>query len=151
MDSKLLTGTVSIYKSDRPNKVWREGMYMNGQLEGKWLEYHANGKLSRSQKFNFGLPDATSRYWYKNGKKRALYNLKEGKQHGDQWEWALGGWLADYKKYYFGKLLIHKIWRSKDQIYSAYTIRDRRFLGKGGEKLCRKVTPGEGKKNALVE
>ena len=149
--NELLNGHFIIYKSDRPGIAWRKGSYLQGLLDGQWVEYYEDGTISRVQEYKMGIPHLHSRYWYANGKKRAYYSLVNGHQHGDQWEWAPGGWLADYKKYEHGKLLIHKIWRNNKQIYANYTIRDKSFVGKGGEKLCRKVTAGDGTNNVLVE
>lgn len=149
--NELLDGNFIVYKSDRPGIAWRKGRYQQGVLDGQWIEYYEDGTISRVQEYKMGIAHLHSRYWFANGKKRAYYSIVDGHQHGDQWEWAPEGWLADYKKYEHGKLLIHKIWRNNKQVYANYTIRDKSFVGKGGEKLCRKVTAGKGKENVLVE
>lgn len=125
--------------------------FQQGQLNGEQKKFSEQGLIIELENYALGVKDKVQRAWHANGNKRYLKNFTDGHQHGDQWEWASGGWLADYKKYKHGKLLIHKIWRNNKQIYANYTIRDKSFVGKGGEKLCRKVTAGNGTENVLVE
>ena len=82
-------------------EVWKK-LYVNGVLSKKWdyeYEYHENGQLMSSKRFNKSVNDGQFTTWYENGEKRSEGNWDDGKKVGKWYSWHSNGQVESEGSY----------------------------------------------------
>lgn len=102
---------------DEKGRLRREGSYLMGKKEGKWLEYFTDGKRVSDVAYHNDKLDGAARYYYDNGTPKSESHYSGGKRNGRYITWYESGktkeegWYAmgerdsTWKKYdYTGRL-----------------------------------------------
>ena len=74
-------------------EVWKR-LYVDGILSKEWdyeYEYHGNGQLMSSKRFNKSINDGQFTTWYESGEKRSEDNWENGKKVGKWFSWHSNG------------------------------------------------------------
>ncbi len=64
------------------NDHTEEGEYQDGERNGTWTWYHANGKKSFEGEFQAGIPVGKHRYWYESGQLNQVGSYEGGEMNG---------------------------------------------------------------------
>ncbi len=87
-----------------PENTMYRGLWMDGtEGEGKWKDWHENGKLSEQCFYKNGKKEGECKTWWANGKISYHYFRKNGKIDGEFKEWDTSGNLTSSKIYKDGR------------------------------------------------
>ena len=67
-------------KKDSENKVHAD--FVDGQIDGVYLEYYSNGKSKTSIQYSKGKPDGDAKFYYDSGNIKIEGAYKDGLKHG---------------------------------------------------------------------
>ena len=74
-------------------EVWKK-LYTDGLLSKEWnyeYEYHGNGEIMSSKRYNNGVNDGQFTTWYEDGQKRSEGHWEDGKKVGKWFSWHSNG------------------------------------------------------------
>ena len=99
-------------------KVSIEGSYREGLKNGTWHTYDNSGRITYIQNYVAGLPDGHFRayHWFTDVVSREG-NYKQGKKHGVFREYTIDGELFKEEKYHMGVLVDSKQFLQDDEVY----------------------------------
>jgi hypothetical protein len=105
---------------------WLDGIlvgskfYVDGKLNGDYMEWHANGKLKTKTFFRCGQTEGKTQNWYDDGKPRMEWTSRDGKLDGEVKQWDENGIVMLYEYYVTGKLADPKFsWEKKYAMINA--------------------------------
>ena len=78
------------------------------EKEGKWTQWHENGKVSIESNWKDGKKDGKWTEWHENGKLESEYTMKEDEISGLSKEWHENGQLEHERKYKYGEEIIRQ-------------------------------------------
>jgi hypothetical protein len=73
---------VEWYPEITPSQKKREGSYVHGKLDGKWLAYFPDGKLEREESYQAGTLEGHAVEYYPSGVKKEEGTLEHGVRVG---------------------------------------------------------------------
>jgi hypothetical protein len=111
----------------KDQKIFKVGLYENGSLNGSETMWHTNGKISQQTAFRFGI------------------------RQGSYREWSETGLLLRESEYEKGIEISQKAWRESGELYANYKLRNGRYFGLKGGRLCQMAPTRELRKISLDE
>ena len=115
--------------------------YLNGNENGEWRKYYAEGKLREKRSFLNGQKTGAYLVWWPNGKQQQIYNFANDVYEGICREWTEDGILIKEMSYSKGyEIGGQKAWWDNGKIKSNYIIKDGRRYGLLGTKNCINVS-----------
>lgn len=78
---------------DESGELWYEGGIVNGQKDGKGIEYHENGEILFEGEFSEGFPNGKVTMYHDNGMKKFTGYMEDGVKEGDGMEFDVDGYL----------------------------------------------------------
>jgi len=117
--------------------------YKEGLLHGEEIETYENGQVSAIRFYEEGKHVGVHRGWYPDGVERFRFEYKNGRKHGEFWDWTPKGNIYSYTKFNNDFLIGKKVWREDGQIYINLIADGNKIRGLKGSKLCRQVRSDE--------
>ncbi|MCB9261552.1 MAG: hypothetical protein H6607_04190 [Flavobacteriales bacterium] len=96
-------GVVKVYYS-QGGGIYAERTYENGELTGKYTEYHRNGEKSVETILEKGDPNGEVSYYGYGGRKLSSEYFENGERNGESKVWNTEGILTRETKYVDGKV-----------------------------------------------
>lgn len=76
-------GLKEVYYDSSDRHTLRErASYKNGQVEGEFAEYYANGRLKETGEIREGKREGEYKKYYENGRLKSIWRFREGELHG---------------------------------------------------------------------
>ena len=98
---------------DKTQRIAAKQTFVNGKIDGEFVEYFDNGQMRRTGKYVNFRPDGEWVSYQPTGAKLMLERYKDGKQHGYQIAYDDAGKFANRVYYYYGKRLEGKALEEK--------------------------------------
>jgi len=73
----------------------KEGSYLNGELDGKWVHWYSGGGKEFEGAFSFGQPEGVHKHWYADGTIKISGKYEGGAKHG-KWRYFSQNGEIDY-------------------------------------------------------
>jgi hypothetical protein len=129
---------IKIERNYHPNgKLWWEGSFENGILEGPNRHWHDNGVMSRDCSYERGLEHGVARQWNRDGKLLGEYLMDHGT--GIEKSWYENGQLGRECSSVNGKLCGRfRCWfEDGDLVSTIYHINDKQVSKKKYDDACK--------------
>lgn len=97
---------------DEKGRLRREGNYVMGKKDGKWLEYFTDGKLISEVEYDNDKLNGVARYYYDNGTPKTESHYTGGKRNGSHITWYENGKIREEGRYAMDER--DSIWKKYD-------------------------------------
>jgi|GEM_PF-1760782 len=93
--------------------------FINDERDGEYISYYLDGQIEAKGQYKLGKKIGTWEYYLQNGNKRKVQNFDEdGKENGQETEYAKGGWKLSEHSFNKGIIDAYKYFNEKGEIIS---------------------------------
>ena len=127
--------------------------YLNGLLEGSYLEYWDNGDRQTEREYHLGEKVGLHQGWYANGNKKYQYYFEKGMSSGCHKEWYPGGEPYRVFNYQNGKQRgSQQEWFKSGKLKANYVVKENgRKYGLTGVKRCTNINTKEERLSSVAK
>jgi antitoxin component YwqK of YwqJK toxin-antitoxin module len=115
VDKKEKPYTGWVKEEDEEGRLTKIGYLKDGQRQGVWRSWHANGRKATEIHWQNDQMDGPFEAWHENGRVNAIGQTKDGEVDGEWKNYYSSGQLAEITRNRVGHLVRIKVWHPDGQ------------------------------------